>query len=65
MAGEGYQVTKSLAAEKAAIKRVTAEIQKLTARKNASTTAIRSWRFKYMAWKNRVTITDTKRLKMK
>jgi len=62
MAGEGYQVTKSLAAEKAAIKRVTAEIQKLTARKNASTTAIRSWRFKYMAWKNRVTITDHKKI---
>ena len=61
MAGEGYQVTKSLAAEKAAIKRVTAEIQKLTARKNASTTAIRSWRFKYMAWKNRVTIVDRKK----
>lgn len=62
MAGEGYQVTKSLAAEKAAIKRVTAEIQKLTARKNAATTAIRSWRFKYMAWKNRVTITDHKKI---
>lgn len=61
MAGEGYQVTKSLAAEKAAIKRVTAEIQKLTARKNASTTAIRSWRFKYMAWKSRVTIVDRKK----
>lgn len=61
MAGEGYQVTKSLAAEKAAIKRVTAEIQKLTARKNAGTTAIRSWRFKYMAWKNRVTIVDRKK----
>lgn len=61
MAGEGYQVTKSLAAEKAAIKRVTAEIQKLTARKNAATTAIRSWRFKYMAWKSRVTIVDKKK----
>ena len=62
MAGEGYQVTKSLAAEKAAIKRVTAEIQKLTARTNAATSAIRSWRFKYMAWKNRVTITDHKNI---
>lgn len=61
MAGEGYQVTKSLAAEKAAIRRVTAEVQKLKARKNADTTAIRSWRFKYMAWKKRVVITDRKK----
>lgn len=62
MAGEGYSVTKSISAETAAIRKITAEIQKLKARKNADTTAIRSWRFKYMAWKNRVTITDHKKI---
>lgn len=62
MAGEGYNVTKSISAETAAIRKITAEIQKLKARKNADTTAIRSWRFKYMAWKNRVTITDHKKI---
>lgn len=62
MAGEGYNVTKSISAETKAIRKITAEIQKLKARKNADTTAIRSWRFKYMAWKNRVTIIDHKKV---
>lgn len=62
MAGEGYNVTKSISAETEAIRKITAEIQKLKARKNADTTAIRSWRFKYMAWKNRVTIIDHKKV---
>src|SRR5699024_8354947 len=60
MAGEGYSVTKSISAETAAIRKITAEIQKLKARKNADTTAIRSWRIKYMAWKNRAEIVDKK-----
>lgn len=60
MAGEGYNVTKSISAETEAIRKITAEIQKLKARKNADTTAIRSWRFKYMAWKNRTEIVDKK-----
>lgn len=60
MAGEGYNVTKSISAETEAIRKITTEIQKLKARKNADTTAIRSWRFKYMAWKNRTEIVDKK-----
>ncbi|MCR4913366.1 MAG: hypothetical protein K5983_06460 [Lactobacillus sp.] len=49
-----YQVTDSINAEQEAVKHVTREIEKLKAKKNAEVTAIRSWRFKYQAWKNRI-----------
>lgn len=60
MAGS-YQVTQAIEAEQQAVKRATTEIEALKARKNASTTAIRSWRFKYRAWKMRVEIADKKK----
>ena len=58
MAGEGYQVTKAIEEEKEAVRRVTAEIERLKSRKSADTTAIRSWRFKYMNWRSRVVLID-------
>lgn len=58
----GYQVSAAVEAEMDAVKRVTTEITKLKKRKNADMTAIRSWRFKYRAWKMRVTATNRKAL---
>lgn len=49
-----YQVTAAIEEEKSLIKAITAEINRLMAMKNSTTSTVRSYRARYRYWKNNV-----------